>query len=190
MSPASTMEMPVSLGVPPSTWRVDRCPRKVRPETSALVSPSSRQAGLYRRREAVVRGVGDTAEMLALPSRQSWLDPQTVSVRMVSDRAGRRWRASRDSQVLLLGDSFSNVYSDPALGWGASAGLAEQLSYHLQRPVDKLAVNAGGALQTRLQLQRSLLAGDDRLSGKSIVVYQFATRELSHGDWRVLHLQP
>ena len=109
---------------------------------------------------------------------------------MVSDRAGKRWRASREAEILLLGDSFSNVYSDPALGWGASAGLAEQLSYYLQRPVDKLAVNAGGALQARMHLQRVQSTGEDRLAGKKVVVYQFATRELSQGDWRILQLQP
>jgi hypothetical protein len=28
-------------------------------------------------------------------------------------------------------------------------------------------------------------AGDDRLAGKRVVIYQFAARELMFGDWKV-----
>jgi hypothetical protein len=167
---------------------VDQAARVLAERIQAVVALEGADSGLYRRRGVVVEGMGDIAQMLALPTGQTWLEPQRVDVQMVSDRAGKRWRAKRDSQILLLGDSFSNVYSDPTLGWGGGAGLAEQLSFHLQRPLDKLAVNAGGALQARRQLQRALSAGDDRLQGKKVLVYQFATRELSQGDWQVLQL--
>lgn len=168
---------------------VDEVARALASMIEAAVNLESADGGLYRRREVVVEKMGDVAQMLLLPTRQSWIEPQRVVTQMVSDRSGKRWRASREAEILLLGDSFSNVYSDPALGWGASAGLAEQLSYHLQRPVDKLAVNAGGALQARVHLQRVLSTGEDRLARKQVVVYQFATRELSQGDWRILQLQ-
>ena len=54
--------------------------------------------------------------------------------------------------------------------------------------MDKLAVNAGGALQTRQNLQRALEGGGDRLAGKTVVIYQFAARELSQGDWQIVEL--
>ena len=68
------------------------------------------------------------------------------------------------------------------MGWGTSAGLAEQLSYALARPVDRLVQNDDAAFATR-----AMLAGDPaRLTGKRVVIYQFAARELAFGDWRIL----
>ena len=97
---------------------------------------------------------------------------------------GTQWRADPKSPVLILGDSFTNIYSQSDLGWGTGAGLAEQLSYYLGRPVDRLALNSGGALNTRQRLAQDLATGNDRLAGKKVVIYQFAMRELAIGDWR------
>jgi len=101
---------------------------------------------------------------------------------------------------LLLGDSFTNIYAVRSafaqsedgvpLDWGESAGLAEQLSHHLGRPVDRIARNAGGSHSTRRDLARDLARGGDRLDGVRVVVWQFAVRELSHGDWPVIPLPP
>ena len=88
----------------------------------------------------------------------------------------------------MLGDSFSNIYSDPSLGWGVGAGLAEQLSFYLQSPVDKIALNAGGALAARRALRRHWASSSGRLDSKRVVVYQFAVRELKQGDWSLVGL--
>jgi alginate O-acetyltransferase complex protein AlgJ len=101
--------------------------------------------------------------------------------------------------VLLLGDSFSNVYSDRAafargagLDWGSGAGLAEQLSFALGRPVDRIVRNDDGAFATRrelaAELARAAARGRDRLAGVRAVVWQFAERELAFGDWRPVEL--
>ena len=90
--------------------------------------------------------------------------------------------------MLILGDSFTNVFSDPRLGWGASAGLAERLSFHLELPVDRIALNAGGAHASREALARDLEGGRRRLAATEVVIYQFAERELSQGDWRRVDL--
>ena len=142
----------------------------------------------YRRRPVVVENLGDVAVMLRLPSNQRLFAAERVTTRMVLDVAGRPWRRDPAAEVLLLGDSFSNVYSDPTLGWGRGAGLAEQLAYALGRPVDKLALNAGGAYASREALARALADGRARLEGKRVVIYQFAARELSRGDWRLVEL--
>jgi alginate O-acetyltransferase complex protein AlgJ len=92
--------------------------------------------------------------------------------------------------VLLLGDSFSNIFSLEAMGWGTAAGLAEQLSFALGRPIDRLVQNDNGAFATREALARDLARGRDRLAGKLVVIYQFATRELTEGDWRLIDLDP
>lgn len=141
----------------------------------------------FYRRPAEIEGRGDIVAMLRLPAAD---EParQRVGLDTVLTAAGEPWRPDPAARVLLLGDSFTNVYSDPDLGWGSAAGLAEQLAFHLGRAVDRVAVNAGGPRGTREALARRLAAGDDRLAGKRVVVWQFATRELSQGDWGVVEL--
>jgi len=81
-----------------------------------------------------------------------------------------------------LGDSFTNIYSDPSLKWGESAGLAEHLAYHLQTGVDVIALNDGGVNGCRQQLARR----PAMLAGKRLVIWQFATRDftLKAGEWK------
>jgi alginate O-acetyltransferase complex protein AlgJ len=75
------------------------------------------------------------------------------------------------------------------MGWGDSAGLIEQLSFELQRPMDRIVRNDNGAFATRERLARELARGHDRLAGKRVVVYQFAARELAFGDWKLVDLK-
>lgn len=154
--------------------------------------PLSGPETAWRRQERQVEGLGDLARMLKLPPGQRLFPLQKVSVRraVVGDGGGdgRAWQPDPAAQVLILGDSFTNVYSRPDLGWGTGAGLAEQLAFHLRRPVDRIAVNAGGAWASRQALARELAAGRDRLAGKRVVVMQFSARELSFGDWRRIAL--
>jgi alginate O-acetyltransferase complex protein AlgJ len=130
---------------------------------------------------------GDTLALLGLPEQQSLFQKEPVKIAPVSF-GGRVWRGDPSAEVLVLGDSFTNIYSLGALGWGESAGFAEQLSVELGRPVDVLARNSDGAFATRAMLQRELAAGRDRLRGKRVVVWEFAARELAFGDWRFLSM--
>jgi len=129
----------------------------------------------YRLERPEVRNTGDIARMLDLPDDARLFPPETVWLRRVLQADGSPWRSSRDADVLLLGDSFSNVYALESMGWGTSAGLAEQLSYTLRRPVDRLVQNDEGAFATRAMLRQD----PGRLDGKRVVVYQFAARELN-----------
>jgi len=145
----------------------------------------------YAQAPAAVKvcSVGDMTKMLGLPQSQGPFDAQTVEIRPVLEPGRKlRWRPRKTAHVLLLGDSFTNIYSLDSLGWGDSAGLAEQLSYHMQRPVDRIARNDSGAYATRQTLSRHLAAGRDRLAGKRVVVWQFAARELSDGDWKLMDM--
>ena len=110
----------------------------------------------YDRQPVRVPGIGDLDRMLRLPPAAGRFPPQEVTARRVTTPEGALWRPERGAEVLLLGDSFTNVYSQDALGWGGGAGLAEQLAYHLGRPVDRIAVNAGGAHTTREALAAQL----------------------------------
>jgi hypothetical protein len=127
---------------------------------------------------------GDAARMLDLPEDWSLFPPEAVWLRRVLQPDESPWRPSRSADVLLLGDSFTNIYSLESMGWGTSAGFAEQLSYALRRPIDRVVQNDEGAFATRAMLQRD----PDRLEGKRVVVYQFAVRELAFGDWKVIPL--
>ena len=139
----------------------------------------------YRIERVEARNVGDAARMLDLPDGASLFPAQTVWLRRVLNPDRTPWRSDRGADVLLLGDSFTNIYSLESMGWGTSAGLAEQLSYVLGRPVDRLVQNDEGAFATRAMLHRE----PDRLNGKRVVIHQFAARELSFGDWRMIRLR-
>ena len=136
----------------------------------------------YRAQAADVTSRGDILAMLDLPADQSFTAAETVTIRRITAADGSPWRASRDADVLVLGDSFSNIYSLESMGWGTAAGFVEQLSFALRRPLDRIVQNDAGAYATREILRRE---GAERLRGKKVVVWQFAARELVFGDWRI-----
>ena len=139
--------------------------------------------------EKPVEAPGDIAAMLKLPQGSDLYPSQKVQIRPVRLAAdGQPWTADPSASVLLLGDSFSNIYSLEPLGWGAGAGLTEQLSLALRQPVDALLRNDAGAHATRELLVKDAAQGRDRLAGKKLVVWQFAMRELAVGDWKILKI--
>ncbi len=151
-----------------------------------LSAPPTR--GLERNRPVVVSGLGDTLGLLGLPQDQALFTPEAVEIQPVTQE-NALWKPSPDSDVLLLGDSFSNIFSMGAMGWGEGAGFAEQLSVKLGRSVDAIVRNSDGAFATRQLLQRELASGHDRLRRKRVVVWELAARELAFGDWKQLSMQ-
>jgi alginate O-acetyltransferase complex protein AlgJ len=132
-----------------------------------------------------VSRVGDIVDMLKLPAGQQLYLPQTVMIHRVLDASnGRLWQPSAEADVLLLGDSFSNIYCTPDLGWGESAGLPAQLARFLKRDVDVIARNGSAATATRRELARR----SQPLKGKTVVVWEFAARELMHANWEVVSI--
>ena len=144
---------------------------------------------IYQRRDVVVRNLGDIAVMLKLPEGQELYPEEEVTIAQVVKKDGTPWESEEGGEALLLGDSFANIYSLEDMGWGTAAGLAEQLSYELQAPVDRIVRNDSGAFATREMLARELARGNDRLEGVKVVVWQFAARELSIGDWKLIELK-
>jgi len=129
----------------------------------------------------LMNGIGDTARMLNLPEGSIFLRPQEVEIVRVS---AKPWSPDPKSPVLLLGDSYTNIYSEEGLGWGSSAGLAEQLSRHLGFPVDRLARNDAGAMAARQMLVSTAAKDGAWLKSKKVVVWEIALREVIGGDWR------
>jgi hypothetical protein len=165
-----------------------------RPETMQVVAQalaaeirpsSSPPSAAMQTEEKQIAGLGDIARMLKLPSAQTLSYAEQVTIQQIL-LGNALWRPVTTSEILLLGDSFSNIFSLAALGWGESAGFAEQLSAALHRPIDCILRNSDGAFATREILAHELARGRDRLAGKKFVVWQFASRELALGDWKIL----
>jgi alginate O-acetyltransferase complex protein AlgJ len=130
---------------------------------------------------------GDIAAMLKLTRADKFFPPEKVTIRQVVTGNGL-WRPSKEADVLLLGDSFSNIFSFEPMGWGESAGFAEHLSFALRRPIDCILRNSDASYATREILSNELARGRDRLAGKKLVIWEFAARELSFGNWKLLDL--
>jgi len=141
----------------------------------------------WRRESSEITGHGDLVRLLELPEGQTIFEPETIAIERVLGPEGE-WRPEKDAPVLVLGDSFTNVFSQEELGWGTGAGFAERLAFHLGRPVARIALNDGGDLEVRRELARRLAVGELDLETTRVVIYQFAARELSIGDWRRVDL--
>jgi alginate O-acetyltransferase complex protein AlgJ len=142
----------------------------------------------YLRHDAEAVNTGDIARMLKLPDSAALFPDQRAHLRRIMEPDGRKWKPDRRADILLLGDSFTNIYSLGGMGWGDSAGFAEQLSFYLRRPLDRIAINAGGSYSARQQMVAEMRRGKDRLKGKRLVIWQFAMRDLLSGDWKLFDL--
>jgi len=142
----------------------------------------------YRRKSRRVTNVGDIAAMLQLTGPSRTADTEEVEIHPVVSRSDELWQPVTEAEVLLLGDSFSNIYSLSGMGWGEGSGFGEQVSFFLDRPVDLVSQNDAGAFATREMLAKEMARGRDRLAGKKVVVWQFASRELSSGNWKHIEM--
>lgn len=146
--------------------------------------PEGDSARAWRVEAKTVSRVGDVTDMLGLPEGQQLFLPETHTIHEVQDPKGTPFEASDHAAVLLLGDSFTNVFSLEPMGWGTSAGLGPHLARALRRDLDVIAQNDAGAHATRQLLFNALAGGEDRLAGKKVVIWELASRELAVGDFR------
>jgi alginate O-acetyltransferase complex protein AlgJ len=131
----------------------------------------------YAGRPAAVEGMGDLVRMLELPSGGNPFRPETVEVVQALE-GDRIARGGDGAPVLLLGDSFVNVYSRRELDWGEGAGLGEALMLDLGTEVQVIAVNGGGATACR----EALAGKPAALARKKVVVWVFSARDLADED--------
>jgi alginate O-acetyltransferase complex protein AlgJ len=135
--------------------------------------------------ETTAARVGDIVDTLHLPGNQKFYLPQQVTIHRILDantRKTREWR--EDSDVLFIGDSFSNIYSAPQMGWGDSAGFPYQLSRHLGRDIDALIKNGGAASE----LREKVAERPQPLNGKRLVIWEVAAHELTASNWKVVDI--
>lgn len=152
----------------------------------ALAPPDAPRG--WREETRRVSRLGDLVGTLKLPAGHGLFQPQEVAIRPVADAAGRAFAPVADAPVLLLGDSFTNIYGDRpgqgekdgALGWGESAGFAARLAFHLQRDLDVVAINGQGATGVRRELAKR------KLAAPQVVLWQFSARDLAVANWDVI----
>jgi hypothetical protein len=149
---------------------------------------TARGSTAYTRQTEAVEHYGDIRIMLGLPESVTRFPMETVDIERVLEPDGTPWRSRAGGEVLLLGDSFTNIFAFEEMKWGVAAGFAEHLSYALSMPVERISQNDKGSYATRETLAIALARGEDRLDGKKVVVWQFAARELSQGDWKLIAL--
>jgi hypothetical protein len=169
-------------------WRPDTMEFVAQQLADFLKLPAATGSTLPSIIEREIAGRGDIAAMLKLPRADKFFPPEKVTIRQVF--AGNTlWRPTKEADMLLLGDSFSNIFSLEAMGWGESAGFAEHLSVALRRPIDCILRNSDASFATREILGNELARGRDRLAGKKLVIWEFAERELLFGNWKLISLK-
>lgn len=141
----------------------------------------------YRTRPLEVSNKGDLFDMLELPGWSQKFPESTITVEQVVDaETGELVKGDPKSPVILLGDSFANVFSVGMMKWGDHAGLGEHLAMHLGRSLDVIAVNGGAPTVTRRNLARR-----GSLGGKRLVIWTFATRDFIDpaSEWEIVKLR-
>ena len=170
-------------------WRPETMEWVARQLAAYLGRPGPLQVEGLRVAEKQISAYGDILTMLKLPGGDNFYHPQKVTIQQVL-MGNALWHSNPEARVLLLGDSFCNIYSLEPMGWGESAGFAEHLSQALGgQPVDCILRNSDGSFATREILSHELARGRDRLAGKKVVVWEFAVRELSFGNWKLLDMK-
>ena len=106
-------------------------------------------------RTVSVTNYGDLLRILEVPSNSGLFAPQTVEITQLLPGSALS-RGDDASSVLLLGDSFTNIYHRQEMEWGDGAGLGEQLMLRLGTGVQVIAINGGGATAVRESLAQNL----------------------------------
>jgi len=144
-----------------------------------LVEPGAVKATMV---PSTVTNLGDLAQMLQMPDGSRRFPKEQIEISEVRGDKGR-WLPNRASPVLLLGDSYGNIFSLDSMRWGKDAGLAEHLGAALGMPVDAILQNGGGESGTREILAHELAIGKDRLAGKKTVVWELSATQITEGHW-------
>lgn len=176
-----------------SHWRpeaVDRVAAAMAREIFARGVLPEPTAPRFRRTAEIRVGHPDLVRLLGLPIEGVGPLYEAVTVQVVRDLAGEIFVPSDalDAPILLLGDSLAGNYGWGGQGYGSGAGLAEQLAFHLQTPVQAILEPASGRLDSRERLADFVRHGHDPLVGKRLVILEFAERELAIGPWRPARL--
>ncbi|MEM9479787.1 MAG: hypothetical protein AAGA58_09060 [Verrucomicrobiota bacterium] len=129
--------------------------------------------------------IGDLVEQLGLPEGSELYSPEGVVVRRVLDKeTGEPVKSDEGAEVVLLGDSFTNIFHDASIGFGENAeeeakpigaGLAQHLASKLGSAIDVIARNGSASTAVRKDFARRF---DDEVRAKKIVIWTVAARDV------------
>lgn len=127
-------------------------------------------------------GHGDLVDKLGLREPARWQLPRAEPLQVVELPEGVASPVDRASPVVVLGDSFVNIFDDAGLGFGlpgggpsTRAGLAWHLAARLGMALDVHAVNGEGASGVRRWLGQR---GETVVRSKKLVIWVIAGRDL------------
>jgi alginate O-acetyltransferase complex protein AlgJ len=96
---------------------------------------------------------------------------------------------SRESPVLLLGDSHTLVFHAGDDMHAKGAGLADHLARYLGYPIDLLGVRGSGATPARVALSRRARENPNYLKNKKWIIWCFSAREFTESaGWQKVPL--
>ena len=130
---------------------------------------------------------GDIYRTLMLPGSQALFTPESFTINRVLDAStGQPIAFSQDADVLLLGDSFSNIYSNhEQRRMGDSAGFPYHIARHLGRPLDVLVEDGSAATA----LREALAARPHPFRGKRVIIWEVAMHELTAANWKIVPIK-
>ena len=124
---------------------------------------------------------GDLVEKLGLLYPDRWATPRVEPLHVVEPPPGVIF-PDRNSPLVLLGDSFVNIFDDAGLGFqrpdesaNSRAGLAWNFGKELGMAPDVYAVNGDGATGVRRWLAQR---GESVVRSKKLVIWVIAERDL------------
>lgn len=141
-----------------------------------LLSPRTR---VYRRQSLPFDHYGDLVRMLGL--RNGDFPVERIQLLKVYRPDGQPFEIEGQAEVLVLGDSFSNM-------WTPADSLPAQIAFHLGRPVDAIIREGGAATWVRDALAAQIRNDPQRYSKTRVIVYEFSARELAASRWEVTNL--
>ena len=122
-----------------------------------------------------ITNIGDLNLQLSLPRDSKRISYEAVLTRKIYDRAtGKPVQPDPESPIVLIGDSFSVIYSKevPGFTWGTDAGLPEHLMARLGTRIEVITALGSGSTAVR----RALVEKHGSLQGKKLIIWELAAR--------------
>ena len=142
----------------------------------------------YDARESTIALSGDLRGMLgdtSLPKAEEKLVTITAN--------GQPVEKSKDSPVLILGDSHTLVFGDGGDMHANGAGFPDVLAHKLGIQVDLIGIRGSGVGAARRNLAKDFIRNPTYAGSKKVVVWLFAGRDLTESsdgiDWRPLPMK-
>jgi alginate O-acetyltransferase complex protein AlgJ len=134
-------------------------------------------------RDSAFTRVGDIVSRLKT-AEQTQYPPQNLVGHQVLQPDGTKYKDSKNSPILMLGDSFCGVYQRTDC---QGAGVTAHLAKNLGMPVH-LIMSYGGGPTVVVQLKK---AGVEGLAGKRLVIWMMVARDFYNyfEDWQKVELE-